>query len=261
MTTTFTALQPHFISFATLVRRDVRRFTAVWIQTLLGPAISALLFMLVFVLVFTKRAEVGGIRYDLFLAPGLILMTMIQNAFSNASSVIVSSKMHGSFADLLMAPITGVHVVGSLAIGSVIRASMLFALLLVPLWLTGSVSVWSWPLTIYFGVQASLLFALTGILTGFFADRWEQTSFITAIIITPLTMLSGTFYALSNLPEWVQPIALANPLFHVMNGFRYGMTGFAEGFILAGGIALPVVNLLLFISALLIFRSGWRLRG
>ncbi len=253
--------QINWLGLCTLAWKEVRRFLVVWIQTLVGPLFFALLLLLIFGVVMGQtRAGAHGVSYLHFLAPGLIVMTMLLNAFANTSSSILIAKQSGAIADVLMAPLRPTELTLGYAIGGVARGLILGALLgLVFAPFTGEPT--SSVLVLTFGFGATLLFSLLGIIGGVLARKMEHIAFMSQIVVAPLTLLSGTFYSLQMLPELMRDAIRFNPVFYLIDGFRSGYVGFAEsnltigalGLVLALGVTVFVCNR--------IFHSGYGLKA
>jgi len=248
----------------TLYLKEVRRFFKVQLQTVWAPAITTLLFLVIFALALgSARPAVLGIPYPDFLGPGLIVMGMIQNSFANSSSSILVAKVQGSIIDVLMPPLSAGELVAAYVAGGVTRA-----------WLVG-IAVWSVMaiapgvdvpirnplLVLYFGTMGAILLALLGILTGIWADKFDHAAAVTNFVIQPLTLLSGTFYAIDKVNPTMAAISHANPFFYIIDGFRSGFIGVSDGLVGQGAVVLLVVNLLLCWVCYRVLRSGWRLKA
>jgi ABC-2 type transport system permease protein len=246
----------------TLYLKEVRRFLNVFTQTLLAPTVTALLFLAIFALALGGAGrEVAGLNYVEFLAPGLIIMAMMQNAFANTSSSVVVSKVQGNIIDLLMAPLSPGELTLGLAGGGVTRG------LLVGL-VTGLAMSHFVPLAprhplfvLYYGVNATLMLALLGMIGGIWAEKFDHIAAVTNFVITPLTFLSGTFYSIERLPEVWQAVAHLNPFFYLIDGFRYGFLDRADTHPLLGMAVVLAVNLGLCLVAYRMLATGYRLKA
>jgi ABC-2 type transport system permease protein len=248
----------------TLYLKEVRRFFKVQLQTVWAPAITTLLFLVIFALSLGRsRTEVLGVPFADFLGPGLIVMGMIQNAFANSSSSLLTGKMQGSIIDVLMPPLSSTELLVSFVAGAVTRAWLVgVAVWLVMLAAPGvSVTVHSlWPI-LYFGMAGSIMLALLGVLTGIWADKFDHAAAVTNFLVQPLTLLSGTFYAVDRLSPTMAAISTVNPFFYVIDGFRSGFIGVSNGSVMTGALVLLLVNLLLWWVTYRVLKSGWRLRA
>lgn len=255
---------PNWRGIRTLYVKEVRRFFKVQMQTIWAPALTTLLFLAIFTVALGgRRAEILGVRYADFLAPGLIIMGMVQNAFQNSSSSLLGAKVQGTIVDILTPPLSAREVLTAMVAGAVTRA-----------WLVG-LAVWGamllWPgvrveikdpvAILYFGTVASIFLALLGVLTGIWADKYDHGAAVTNFIIQPLTLLSGTFYAIDRLAPGFQMLSRMNPFFYLIDGFRSGFIGISEAPPLLGAGIIGVLTLLLWWLAHGLLKSGWKLRA
>lgn len=248
----------------TLYLKEVRRFFKVQLQTIWAPAMTTLLFLVIFAVALGQnRAAVLGVPYINFLAPGLIVMGMIQNAFANSSSSILVAKVQGSIIDVLMPPLSAgellvAFVAGAVTRGWLVGTAVWLAMALAP---GVEVSVHNIGLVIYFGTMGCVMLGLLGVLTGVWADKFDHAAAVTNFVIQPLTLLSGTFYAIDRVGPVMQTISHANPFFYIIDGFRSGFIGQADGYLLQGAIGLLLVNVVLWWVCYRVLRSGWRLKA
>ena len=248
----------------TLYLKEVRRFFKVQLQTVWAPAITTLLFLVIFALALGRsRNEVLGVPFADFLAPGLIVMGMIQNAFANSSSSLLTGKMQGSIIDVLMPPLSTSELMVSFVAGAVTRAWLVgLAVWLVMLVAPGvSVPISNIIPILYFGLAGSIMLALLGLLTGIWADKFDHAAAVTNFVVQPLTLLSGTFYAVDRLSPTMAAISTFNPFFYVIDGFRSGFIGVSNGAVMTGALVLLLVNVLLWWITHSVLKSGWRLRA
>jgi len=246
----------------TLYTKEVRRFTKIMTQTIFAPMITTLLYMAVFSLSVGKvRHAIHGIPFIAFLAPGLIMMTMIQNAFANTSSAILISKVQGNVVDYLMPPlspgelnfgIASAGVTRGIAVGAATGIAMIFFVNMTPM------HVWA---VLFYAIGASLMLALLGIMAGIWSEKFDHLQAVTNFILLPLTFLSGTFYSVTQLPPVFQTITHWNPVFYLIDGFRYGFTGHADGSLMIGVAMTIGVNAVLWFMSDRMFRRGYRLKG
>lgn len=245
----------------TLYLKEVRRFLNVLTQTVVAPVIMSLLFLAVFTLALGRGSmSVAGIPYPEFLAPGLIMMQMLQNAFANTSSSLVIAKVQGNIVDVLMPPLSP----GELTLGYV-GGGMTRGLLV---GVAAAIAIWPFigygihdPLAIlYYGLSASMMLSLLGILGGVWADKFDHIAAVTNFVIMPLSFLSGTFYSVERLPEnWVF-VAHLNPFFYLIDGFRYGIIGHSDSPIWLGALIVAVVNILLWTLTYRMLATGYKLK-
>ena len=253
----------NWIGLQTLYLREVQRFMKVAMQTLAAPVITSILFLMVFSVAIGDRAGLsGGVDFVTFLIPGLVMMTVLQNAFANTSSSIVVSKVQGNIVDLLMPPLGPGELLVGLAAGGMTRGIMVGIVAAICLAVLGGLGLPSQPLVaLAFLFLGSLLMAFAGILAGIRANKFDEMAAITNFVIQPLAFLSGTFYSVNRLPAPFDTIATLNPVFYVIDGFRYGMIGVADRSIVIGLIGLTVLNLVLGYVCYRVLCSGWRLKS
>lgn len=252
----------NWIGLITLVKKEVGRFLAVYTQTIVAPIITALLYYTIFALAFgTVRPDIEGVPYLQFLAPGLIMMTMVQNAFANTSSSMVIAKVQGNIVDVLIPPLGAAELYTGYIIGGVVRGlavgvvGCLALSLFVPMTPHAPLQV------VAFGVLGTMMLSSLGLAGGIWSQKFDHIAAVTNFIVVPLTFLSGTFYSVQTLPPSWRAIAHFNPFFHMIDGFRSGFTGHADGSVAAGLVVLVVVNLALSALCLWILKSGYRLKS
>ena len=250
------------LSIWTLYKRECWRFLKVWNQTLLAPCVTTLLFLAILNLAMGGESRhVGDMPYDVFIAPGLIMMAVVQNAFANTSSSLMLSKFQGVIIDLLMPPFKGGELAFALSMGGVTRGLAVAVTSGAALYVFVPFSLHSIGYAIYFLVISSIFLALLGCLTGIFAQSFDQMSAITNYVITPLAFLSGTFYSIHHLPPFWQKVSHADPFFYMIDGFRYAMTGHADGDVQMGALILFAVSVVMWLVVRHAFISGWRLKS
>ncbi|MCC6471344.1 MAG: ABC transporter permease [Alphaproteobacteria bacterium] len=251
----------NWLGLWTLYQKEIRRFWNVATQTVAAPVVTTLLFLAVFSLALGGGGQaVAGVPYIQFLAPGLIVMAMTQNAFANTSSSLVIAKVQGSIVDLLMPPLSPAEQTAGLALGGLTRGLVVGAAVGIAMTPFAGVHVHHWGYVLFHAVNASLLLSLLGLLGGLWSEKFDHLAAVTNFVITPLAFLSGTFYSTQRLPEPWLTVAHLNPFFYMIDGFRYGMTGHADGW-LAGGIAtMLAANLALALLAHRLFASGYKLK-
>ena len=250
------------IAVWTLYKRECWRFMKVWNQTLLAPCITTLLFLAILNLALGgDERSVGNMPFEQFIAPGLIMMAVVQNAFANSSSSLMLSKIQGVIIDLLMPPFKGGELTLALAMGGVTRGVVVALSCGAALYCFVPFTMHSLPLALYFLIVSSLFLALMGCLAGIVAQSFDQMSAITNYVITPLAFLSGTFYSIQNLPEFWQKVSHADPFFYMIDGFRYAMTGYSDGDVQTGMVVLALMTLFMWVLVHLAFAKGWRLKS
>ncbi|WP_246448918.1 ABC transporter permease [Sphingomonas sabuli] len=248
----------------TLYIKEVRRFFKVQMQTVWAPAITTLLYLAIFTVALGRSGRmVMGVHFADFIAPGLIVMAMIQNAFANSSFSLLVGKIQGNIVDYLMPPLSTAELMAGIIGAAVTRAFFVgFAVwLAMSLWPGVSVSI-AHPLwAFWFGLMGSLMLALLGLLTSLWAEKFDHAAVVSNFVVTPLSLLSGTFYSVEALSPTFQAISHANPFFYVISGFRYGFLGISDSPILVGAIGLLVLNLLLAGLTFALLRSGWKIKA
>lgn len=248
----------------TLYIKEVRRFFKVQLQTIWGPALTTLLFLAIFTVALGgQRREVMGVPFADFIAPGLIIMGMMQNAFANSSFGLLVGKIQGTIVDYLMPPLSITELLAGLAGAAVTRAVLVggaiwLAMLLWPGVHVGLTHPWA---VVWFGLMGSAMLAFLGILTSIWAEKFDHAAAVTNFVVAPLSLLSGTFYSVDRLAPTFQAISHANPFFYAISGFRYGFIGTADSPIMTGAGLLLVLNLALAALCFALLKSGWKLRN
>ncbi|MCV6584579.1 MAG: ABC transporter permease [Marinibacterium sp.] len=252
----------NWLGLYTLCEREVRRFLAVWTQTLLAPLVTAGLFLLIFsIAIGSRRADVMGVPFLTFLAPGVLMMTVIQNAFANTSSSILISKIQGNIVDTLMPPLSPAELLVGYMAGAVVRGvAVALAIALALALVIGLVPAHPLLALCYVALGAAFLGGL-GILAGIIANKFDQMAAITNFIVTPLAFLSGTFYSVDALPEVLYQLTRLNPMFYLIDGLRYAMIGVSDSAVSLGlPICILATALVLGVSWQ-ILRKGYRLKA
>lgn len=253
----------HFnlIGTYTLCKREIWRFAKVWNQTVIAPVVTTLLFLAVLTLAMGGSERViDGVPYSQFVAPGLIMMAVVQNAFANTSSSLILAKIQGVIIDILMPPLTGSEITLAMVIGGVARGLAVGIVVMAAVYIFVPFTLHSFWLGLFYIVMASIMLALLGVLAGVWSNGFDQLSAITNYIITPLAFLSGTFYSIKQLPEFWYWVCHINPFFYMIDGFRYAMTGYTDGTIITGMLVLTGINVVLWLVTDWMFKKGHRLK-
>ena len=251
----------NWIGLWNLYLRETRRFTKVYTQTIMAPVITTLLFLAVFTLALgSLRQDIAGVPYVDFLAPGLIVMAIAQNAFANTSSSIVISKVQGNIVDTLMPPFTANELTMGIALGGATRGLLVGIAVSIGMKVFVDLQIENIFAILFFGFMTSLMLSLIGIIGGVWAEKYDHIAAVTNFIVTPLAFLSGTFYSIDRLPEAAQKIALFNPFFYMIDGFRSGFIAHSDGSILTGIAVLVIANIILWALCIWIFHSGYKLK-
>ena len=253
----------------TLYIKEVRRFIKVQTQTIWAPAITTLLFLVIFTVALGRAdKQVLGVSFASFVAPGLIMMGMMQNAFANSSFSLLVGKIQGTIIDYLMPPLSEGELMAGIIGAAVTRA------VLVGIAVAGAMAFWPgvglsaahpWAI-VWFGLMGALLLSLLGLLTSIWAEKFDHSAAVTNFVIGPLSLLSGTFYVIHNLSPLFQAISRANPFFYVISGFRFGFLGQSDigadnASVAWAAVGLAMLNLALGLVCYALLRSGWRLRS
>lgn len=250
------------IGFYTLYMREVRRFMRVVAQTIVAPVVTTLLFWAVFQLAIGQgRSNVNGVSFGVFLVPGLVMMTMVQNAFANTSSSLMIAKMQKNIVDTLMAPLSPMELTLAYVMGGVTRGLLVGLAVFVVMASFGLVQIYNIFLIMAYALLACSMLSLLGIIGGIIAVKFDHLGAFTNFVITPLSFLSGTFYSVNALPEIGRILAKSNPFFYMIDGFRYGFIGVSDGHIGLGFVILFISNLALFFIVHSMFKRGYRLKS
>ncbi len=248
----------------TLYIKEVKRFFKVQMQTVWAPAITTLLYLVIFTVALGRGGRsVLGVPFADFIAPGLIIMAMLQSAFANASFSLLVGKMQGTIVDYLMPPLSTGELIAGLVGASVTRALLVGGavwLIMLP-WPGVHVAIAHPIAVIWFGLMGSLMLAFLGLLTSIWADKFDQSAMITNFVVAPLSLLSGTFYSVEQLAPAFRAASHANPFFYVISGFRHGFLGVSDSPILFGAIGLLALNAILFAACYVLLRSGWKIKN
>ncbi|MBB5687032.1 ABC transporter permease [Sphingobium boeckii] len=244
--------------------KEVRRFFKVQLQTIWAPAITTLLFLVIFTVALGGSGRtVLNVPFPDFIAPGLIIMGMMQNAFANSSFSLLVGKIQGTIVDYLMPPLSTAELLVALAGGALTRA------ILVGLAVWAAMALWPgvhvtpkhpWAV-VWFGVMGSLFLALLGILTSIWAEKFDHAAAVSNFVVAPLSLLSGTFYSVDKLAPLFQTISHANPFFYVISGFRYGFLSEADSPVLFGAGLILAINAALGGLCYALLKSGWKLKN
>lgn len=254
-------LQSEWVAFSTIVRKEVRRFMRIWMQTLLPPAISMSLYFVIFgKLIGSRIGTMGGHSYMQFMVPGLIMMAVVTNSFANVVSSFYGAKFQRYIEELLVAPVSNHTILLGFVVGGVLRGLMVGAIV------TGLSLFFSKLHVEHIGVTAaillltSLLFSLAGLINAVYANSFDDISIIPTFVLTPLTYLGGVFYSISELPPFWAALSQFNPMLYIVNAFRFGLLGHSDVNVgLAFGM-VGVFTVLAYGFSLHLLRTGKRLR-
>ncbi|MBV2208459.1 MAG: ABC transporter permease [Thermomonas sp.] len=216
----------NLIALGTIARREISRILRIWTQTLIPPAITMTLYFLIFGgLIGSRVGAMDGIDYMQFIVPGLVMMSVIQNSYGNVSSSFFSSKFGRYVEELLVSPMPQWVILTGYVAGGVLRGLMVGAIVLVIALLFTTVHVPHPLVTLSAVLLGAVIFSLAGFINAVFAKKFDDVAIVPTFILTPLTYLGGVFYSISLLPDWAQAATYANPIFYMVNAFRYGLLG------------------------------------
>ena len=255
-------ISSNYLSLWSLFKKEVLRFLKVGIQTVIGPAVSSLLFLAVFSLALGRSVQsINGIDFANFIAPGLIMMTMLQNSFANAASSIGQAKSQGSIVDILMAPLNNIELSIGYIGGAIARGLICGFVTAFGIYFFIPFAIHSFLALIFYSFMGCTMMGAMGTMVGIWADKWDQQQGITNFIVLPLTFLSGTFYSISRLPDFWQKFAIFNPFFYNIDGFRYAFVGKSDSSLFIGSLTIFSINCVLLFSCYLMFKTGYKLRS
>ena len=252
----------NMIGLKTLYIRETWRFLKVWNQTLVAPMITTLIFLAILALAMGGNTrEVHGVPFTHFIAPGLIMMAMVQNAFANTSSSFMIAKLQGVIIDWLVPPLSASELGAGFALGGVTRGLMVGCTVGLAMAFFVPLQLASIGYLLFFAAMSCLMLSLLGLITGIIAETPDQSAAITNFFITPLSFLSGTFYSIHDLPGVWQQISHFNPFFYMIDGFRFAMLGSSDADPHMGMAVLLAANLVLATIAYRMLAKGYRLKS
>lgn len=251
----------HLISLGSIARKEIIRIFRIWVQTLVPPVITITLYFIIFGnFIGSQLDKMGGFNYMAFIAPGLIMMSIITNSYSNTVSSFFSAKFQRNVEELLVSPTPNwVIVLGYIAGGMTRGLSVGFLVSIVSLFFV-KLPIYNLFYTVIFAIMTSFVFSLAGMINGIFAQKFDDISIIPTFVITPLTYLGGVFYSLALLPEFWQALSKANPIVYMVNGFRYGFLGISDINVATGLAMLLAFSIVLFLINLHLLKKGIGLR-
>ena len=252
----------NWIGFWTLYKKEVLRFLIVAIQTIISPLITSLLFLLVLSLAIgNDRSEVLGFPFITFLAPGLIAMQVIQQAFSHSSSSIMIGKIQGNIVDILYAPLTAGEITLATNLAACTRSLIIALVSIVVFSFIVDLEYHNFFYVFVFTFLGSFILSSIGIIVGLWAEKFDHMASATNFIIVPLSFLSGTFYSINRLPDILKSVSELNPFFYIIDGFRYGFLGASDGSIKFGLFYLIILSCLSWFAAFFLFKKGYKIKS
>jgi len=252
----------NWIGFWALYQKEVLRFLKVAIQTVISPLVTSLLFLLVLSLAIgNDRGEVLGFSFISFLAPGLIAMQIIQQGFSHSSSSIMIGKIQGNIVDILYAPLTAGEVTLAVNLAACTRSIMIAITSIIVFSFIVELEFFNFFYIFIFTFLGSFILSSIGIIIGLWSEKFDHMASATNFIIVPLSFLSGTFYSIDRLPGILKNISEINPFFYIIDGFRYGFLGVADGSTKFGLFYLVVLSLVTWFASYILFKKGYKIKS
>nr|WP_230979456.1 ABC transporter permease [Steroidobacter gossypii] len=222
-------LKTNIVGFNTIVIREFSRIIRIWGQTIVPPAITATLYFVIFGSLIGRRiGDMGGYTYIQYIAPGLIMMSVITNSYGNVVSSFFGAKFGKHIEELLVSPLPGWLIVGGYMMGGIMRGLIVGGVVTIITLLFTHMKIYNVGVVISAVLLSSIVFSLAGMINAVFAKNFDQISFIPTFVLTPLTYLGGVFYTITLLPQWAQHISYANPILYMVNAFRYGFLGVSD---------------------------------
>ncbi len=256
------SVREQWIAFLTILRKEIKRFTRIWVQTLLPPAITMILYFVIFgKLIGSRIGDMGGFSYIEFVAPGLIMMAVITNAYANVSSSFFSAKFQRSVEELLVSPTPNYIILLGYVMGGVARGVSVGLIVTAMSLFFTDLHIHHWFTTLFIVFMTSVLFSIAGFINAIYANTFDDVSIIPTFVLTPLTYFGGVFYSIHLLPEFWQQVSVLNPILHMVNAFRYGMLGISDLHIGMALVGLTVFVAILFAIAMHLLKTGKRLRA
>tara|TARA_Y100000590_G_scaffold463638_1_gene630920 strand:- start:2151 stop:2963 length:813 start_codon:yes stop_codon:yes gene_type:complete len=252
----------NWIGFWTLYKKEVLRFLIVAIQTVISPLVTSLLFLLVLsIAIGNERGEVLGFPFITFLAPGLIAMQVIQQAFSHSSSSIMIGKIQGNIVDILYAPLTAGEITLATNLAACTRSLMIALVSIVVFSFFVDLKFYSFFYIFIYTLLGSFILSSLGIIIGLWSEKFDHMASATNFVIVPLSFLSGTFYSIDRLPEVLKNISEMNPFFYIIDGFRYGFLGTSDGSIKFGLSYIIVLSCIVWFASYILFKKGYKIKS
>ena len=254
-------IQSYGIAFQTILSKEVRRFLRIWQQTLLPPAMTMTLYFVIFGAIIGGRiGEMSGISYMSFIMPGLIMMSVINNAYSNVASSFFSHKFQHNIEEILVAPVPNAVILWGFVFGGVVRGLLTGLIVTAVALFFTDVQIFNFWVLISVVLLSSILFALAGFINALYANKFDDVSIVPTFLLTPLSYLGGVFFSTDLLPAGWQVVSQFNPILYMMNGFRYGMLGVSDvSLAMCYGILISVI-LLLFVLCMRLLKQGKGIR-
>jgi len=250
-------LKDNLIAFNTIVYREVQRFLRIWPQTLLPAAITIILYFVIFGNLIGRQINaIDGFSYIEYIVPGLIIMPIITNSYSNVVSSFFGSKFHRNIEELIISPAAAHVIVLGYVIGGVLRGLLVGLIVFVLATFFTKVYIHNLALVLFVAIITAIIFSLGGLINAIFARSFDDISIVPSFVLTPLTYLGGVFYSIKLLPEFWQNISLVNPILHLINAFRYGLLGISDISINIAIIFMLIVSTVLYLWCIYLLKHG-----
>ena len=251
----------NWVGIYSLYLKETLRFLTVFGQTIIGPVVTAILFLLVISLAIgDERSNVLGVPFIQFLAPGLIAMQVIQQSFSHSSSSLLMGKVMGNIVDLIGAPLSASEVSLTIILASVTRAIIISVISIIIFSLIIEIEIKNYLIFILYLFLTSFIMGGVGFIAGLWAEKFDNMATVTNFIIVPLSFLSGTFYSINRLPEYLNKLSYYNPFFHMIDGFRYAFIENLDGSLNYGIIYLSILSFIIWFIAYLLYKKGYKIK-
>jgi len=252
----------NWIGIYSLYVKEVSRFLIVWAQTLLSPLVSSLLFLSVLTLALgNDRGDVLGYSFISFLAPGLIVMSIVQQSFSHSVSSLMIGKIQGNIIDTLQAPLSAIEVTLAIIFAAVTRGLVILIISIVVFSLIVEIHIYSIFYIFIGAFLGTFILGALGFITGLWAEKFDHTATITNFIITPLSFLSGVFYSIERLPDFFQSISKINPFFYIIDICRFGFLGTSDGSIGIGLVYLTILSIIVWLISYYLYKIGYKIKS
>lgn len=251
----------NWLATYTLFKKEIKRWRKVWMQTVLAPVVTALLYLAVFGHVLEGRVEVfPGVSYAAFLIPGLLMMSVIQNAFANTSSSLIQSKVMGSIIFILLPPFSALEMFLAYIAAAVARGLAVGVGVFLIAYFYVNVPIGNMFVVLGFAILGSYVMGAMGLIAGMWAEKFDQIAAFQSFLIVPLTFLSGVFYSIKSLPPFWATLSQFNPFFYMIDGFRYGFFGQSDKPVLVSFVIMSTAALVLTVFCVRMLASGYKLR-
>ena len=252
----------NWIGVWTLYKKEVLRFLIVGVQTVVSPLVTSLLFLLVLSLAIGgNKEEVLGVSFITFLAPGLIAMQVIQQAFSHSSSSIMIGKIQGNIVDILYAPLTAGEITLAINLAACTRSVIIAMVSIIVFTFIVELKFYNFFIIFIFTFLGSFILGSIGIIIGLWAEKFDHMASATNFVIVPLSFLSGTFYSIDKLPDFLKNISEINPFFYIIDGFRYGFLGVSDGSVQFGLFYIIILSCISWFAAYILFKKGYKIKS